>query len=87
VPPDATGVVWNLAALDTRRPGFGRVWAAGDPEPETSAFNWSRAGEIRATAAVSAVTDGRATVTLGDGPTPSGTVLAGLIADVFGYFT
>ncbi len=28
IPADATGVVWNFAALDARQPGFGRVWAA-----------------------------------------------------------
>jgi hypothetical protein len=80
-------VVWNVAPLSVRRPGFGRMWAAGAPEPTTSSFNWSAAGEIRATAVVSAATAGRATVTLNDGATPSGSPLGGLIADVFGYFT
>ena len=87
VPADATAVVWNVAPLSMQRPGFGRMWATGSPEPATSSFNWSAAGEIRATAVISAVTAGRATVTLNDGPAPSGTTLGGLIADVFGYFT
>jgi hypothetical protein len=87
VPADATAVVWNMAPLSMQRPGFGRMWATGSTEPATSSFNWSAAGEIRATAVISAVAAGRATVTLNDGPAPSGTTLGGLIADVFGYFT
>ena len=87
VPPGATGVVWNMAPLLPQRPGFGRVHAAGTTEPSSSSFNWSQPNEIRATAVISAVSDGRATVSLQDGGAAPGTPLGGVLADVLGYFT
>jgi Subtilase family len=87
VPPGATGVMWNLVPLNPLRPGFGRVHAAGTPTPASSSFNWSAPNEIRATAVVSAVVDGRATVSLDDGAAAPGAPLGGVLADVLGYFT
>lgn len=87
VPAGATGVVWNLAPLSPQRPGFGRVHAAGTPTPASSSFNWSAPNEIRATAVVSAVANGRATVSLDDGAAAPGAPLGGVLADVLGYFT
>jgi len=87
VPADATGVVWNFAALNARQPGFGRVWAADAPQPATSAFNWSIPGETRAASVIASVDGGRVKVLLDNGSGKPTTVAAGLIADVFGYFT
>jgi hypothetical protein len=86
VPADATAVVWNFAAVNARQPGFGRVWAADAPQPATSAFNWSLLGETRAAAVIASVDSGRVEVVLDNG-TGTPTTAAGLIADVFGYFT
>ncbi len=87
VPTDATGVVWNLAAINARQPGFGRVWAADAPQPATSAFNWSLVGETRAASVIASVDGGRVKVVLDNGSGKPTTLAAGLIADVFGYFT
>jgi hypothetical protein len=87
IPADATGVVWNLAAIDARQPGFGRVWAADAPQPATSAFNWSLIGETRAASVIASVDGGRVKVILDNGTGRPTTTAAGLIADVFGYFT
>jgi hypothetical protein len=87
IPADATGVVWNLAALDARQPGFGRVWAADAPQPATSAFNWSFPGETRAASVIASVDNGRVRVVLDNGSGNPTSIAAGLIADVFGYFT
>jgi hypothetical protein len=87
IPADASGVVWNFAAVDTKQPGFGRVWAADAPQPATSSFNWSQGGETRASSVISAVDGGRVRVVMDNGSgQPSGPAGA-LIADVFGYFT
>ena len=86
VPPDASGAIWNITHVDVRGAGFGRVWAADAAEPATSAFNFSRPAEVRATAVVSALDSGRASVSISDGtqdPEPLGHV----VADVMGYFT
>ena len=87
VPADATGVVWNFAAINARQPGFGRVWAADAPQPATSAFNWSLLGETRAATVIASVDGGRVKVVLDNGSGRPTTTAAGLIADVFGYFT
>ena len=87
VPADATAVVWNFAAINARQPGFGRVWAADAPQPATSAFNWSLLGETRAAAVIASVDSGRVKVVLDNGTGNPTTTAAGLIADVFGYFT
>ena len=87
IPADATGVVWNVAAINARQPGFGRVWAADAPQPPTSAFNWSLVGETRAASVIASVDGGRVQVVLDNGSGKPTTVAAGLIADVFGYFT
>jgi hypothetical protein len=87
IPDDATGVMWNFAAVNTRQPGFGRVWAANAAQPATSSFNWSQAGETRASSVISAVDGGLVYVVMDNGSgQPSGPAGA-LIADVFGYFT
>ena len=86
VPPSAAAVVWNMAPIAVRQPGFGRAWAADAPQPATSSFNFSVAGEVRAAAVVSAVDNGRARVVLSNGSADA-TPVGGLIADVFGYFT
>ena len=87
VPADATGVVWNFAAINARQPGFGRVWAADAPQPETSAFNWSVLGETRAASVIASVDAGRVKAVLDNGTGQPTSTAAGLIADVFGYFT
>jgi len=87
IPAGATGVVWNFAALNARQPGFGRVWAADAPQPATSAFNWSLISETRAASVIASVDGGRVRVVLDNGSGRPTTIAAGLIADVFGYFT
>lgn len=87
IPAGATGVVWNFAAINAHQPGFGRVWAADTPQPATSAFNWSLAGETRAASVIAGVDGGRVKVVLDNGSGEPTSVAAGLIADVFGYFT
>jgi hypothetical protein len=86
IPADAEAVVWNIAPIAVRRPGYGRVWAADGAEPDTSSFNFSVAGEVRAAAVVTAVDVAKARVVLSDG-TAGDEPLGSLIADVFGYFT
>jgi hypothetical protein len=87
IPSDATAVMWNFAAVDVAKPGFGRVWAADGAEPETSSFNWSQPGETRASAVIASVDAGRVRVVMDDGTGQPTSTVGGLIADVFGYFT
>ncbi len=87
VPDDASGVVWNLAAISVRRPGFVRGWAADQVEPATSALNWVTPGEVRAGAAITAVDLGRARFRMEDGSANLPSPVGGFLADVFGYFT
>ena len=87
IPADTTAVVWNFAAINARQPGFGRVWAADSPQPATSAFNWSVVGETRAASVLASVDGGRVHVVLDNGTGKPTSIAAGLIADVFGYFT
>jgi hypothetical protein len=87
VPDTASSVIWNLAAVDVLHPGFGRGWAADQTEPLSSAFNWSRAGEVRATAAVTAGPGGRLKISMHDGSGQPGAATGHVVADVFGYFT
>jgi len=87
VPADASGVVWNVAAVQATRPGYLRGWAAEQPEPTTSSLNWTLPGETRASAAITAVDRGRASFRIEDGSANLPGAVAHLIADVFGYFT
>jgi len=87
IPSDATAVMWNFAAVDAAKPGFGRVWAADGAEPETSSFNWSQPGETRASAVIASVDAGRVRVVMDDGTGQPTSTVADLVADVFGYFT
>jgi hypothetical protein len=87
VPAGASGIVWNLVPLDPDRPGFGRVHAVDATMPTSSAFNWSRPDEVRATAVISAATRARVRVTIHDASPDSGAPLGGVLADVLGYFT
>jgi hypothetical protein len=87
IPSDATAVMWNFAAVDVAKPGFGRVWAADGAEPETSSFNWSQPGETRASAVIASVDAGRVRVVMDDGTGQPTSTVADLVADVFGYFT
>ena len=87
VPSDATGVLWNIAAISVMRPGYARGWAAEQSEPSTSALNWSSPGESRAGAVVTAVDAGTARFRIEDGSADLPGAVAHLIADVFGYFT
>ena len=87
IPADASGVMWNVAAISVSRPGFVRGWAADQIEPTTSALNWTTPGEIRASAAITAVDQGRARFRMEDGSANLPTPVGGFLADVFGYFT
>jgi hypothetical protein len=87
IPVTASGVVWNATIVDVTRPGFLRVWADDARTPATSALNWSVAGEVRASAVISAVGAGRARFLVEDGSANLSTAVADLVIDVFGYFT
>ena len=87
VPASATAVVWNAAIVAADRPGFARTWSPTAPEPGTSSLNWSRRGEFRAGAVISAVDDGRARFRVDDGGAGLPTPIGDLIVDVSGYFT
>jgi hypothetical protein len=85
VPERASGIVWNIAHVDVAQPGFGRVWAADRTQPATSSFNFSRAGEVRATAVVAAATEARSLLALE--ARSAGAPIGHVVADVLGYFT
>jgi len=87
VPGSATAVVWNAAIVAAGRPGFARTWSPAASEPITSALNWSRSGEFRASAVISAVENGRARFRIDDGDADLPSALGDLIVDVSGYFT
>lgn len=87
VPHSATAVVWNAAIVAADRPGFSRTWSSSAPEPGTSSLNWSRNGEFRAGAVISAVSDGRARFRVDDGDADLPTPIGDLIVDVSGYFS
>ena len=87
VPDTATGVIWNLTSVLAHRAGWTRGWAPGAAEPPTSSSNWSLPGETRAAAAVTAVTAGRMHVRMDDGEADLRGPVAGLVVDVFGYFS
>ena len=87
VPSSATAVVWNAAIVAADRPGFARTWSPESTEPDTSSLNWSRRGEFRAGAVISAVDDGRARFRLDDGDADLPTPVGDLIVDVSGYFS
>lgn len=86
VPADASAVVWNTAVV-AERAGYARVWSAAATEPATSSLNWSRPGETRAVATISAVAAGTSRFLLDDGGADRSAPVGHLIADVFGYFT
>ena len=87
VPDGARGVMWNLTVVNATRRGFGTAWAATAPQPATSVLNWSVAGEVRAAAAITAVSSGRASFRVDDQGAPESGALGHLLVDVFGYFT
>lgn len=87
VPDAARGVMWNLTVVNATRQGYATGWAAAGPQPGTSALNWSVAGEVRAAAAVTAVSAGTARFRVDDQGAPESGPLGHLLVDVFGYFT
>jgi hypothetical protein len=87
VPIDARGVMWNLTVVNATRQGYATGWAASASQPATSSLNWSLPGEVRAAAAVTAVSDGAARFRLDDQGAPEPGPLGHLLVDVFGYFT
>ena len=87
VPGSATAVVWNAAIVAAGRPGFARTWSPTAAEPTTSALNWSRSGEVRASAVISAVDGGRARFRIDDGAADLPAAVGDLVVDVTGYFT
>ena len=87
IPDAATGVVWNLTSVLAHRAGWTRGWAPSAAEPPTSSSNWSQPGETRAAAAVTAVSAGKMHVRMDDGEADLPGPVAGLVVDVFGYFT
>lgn len=87
VPDSASAIVWNAAIVGADRPGFARTWSPSAREPETSSLNWSRPGEFRAGAVISAVASGRAWFRIDDGDADLPSVVGDLIVDVSGYFT
>jgi hypothetical protein len=87
VPGTASGVMWNLVIVSADRRGFARGWAAGTPEPATASMNWSRRSETRSSAAVTAVSNGRANFRIEDGDANGSAPVGNFVADVFGYFT
>jgi len=86
LPSTATGIVWNVAVVDTDRAGFARAWADGTTPPSTSIVNWGP-GETRGAAVIAAATRGRTTFLLDDGSANRPEPVAHLVVDVFGYFT
>jgi hypothetical protein len=87
VPDSASAVVWNAAIVAADRPGFVSTWSPAAAEPETSALNWSRPGEFRASAVITAVANGKARFRIDDGDANLASVVGDLIVDVTGYFT
>lgn len=87
VPDDASAVMWNLTVVNATRLGFASGWATDAPPPGTSLLNWSVEGEVRAAAAVTAVTSATAQFRLDDQGSPDPGPLGHLLVDVFGYFT
>ncbi|MFP5487782.1 MAG: hypothetical protein ACLGHQ_05700, partial [Acidimicrobiia bacterium] len=87
VPDTARGVVWNLTVVRAERTGFATGWAADADEPATSVLNWSLPGEVRAAAAITAVSGGTARFRFDDQGAPATGALGHFLVDVFGYFT
>ncbi len=87
VPPSASAVVWNLAIVAARRPGFAQVWVVGDPVPSTSSLNWASADETRASIAIAGVNAGSSQFRVDDGLAEVAGSVGDLVVDVFGYFT
>lgn len=87
VPDAARGVMWNLTVVNPTRQGYATGWAAATPQPATSVLNWSLAGEVRAAAAVTAVSVGTVRFRMDDQGAIESGPLGDLLVDVFGYFT
>ncbi len=79
VPADATGVVLNVTAVQSRGSGFYRVWSAGAPEPAHSSMNVLGANYNAGNQVITGVSNGRIQVYSDIG--------GGLTVDVTGYFT
>lgn len=79
VPADATAVVLNVAATDTKANGYLGVYGHGTAFPGNSDANWS-AGQTVSDLALVSLTDGKAVVHNGS----SGS--ADFVADVVGYY-
>ena len=87
VPDGAAAAIWNLAIVDADRRGYVRGWAADRPEPAISSLNWTRPGETRSGAAVTAIAEGRARFRIEDGTIDGVAPVGDLVVDVFGYFS
>lgn len=88
LPASVGGVVWNLTATSTVRRGHLRAWPVGGTEPSTSALNW--VGPERTTANGAIIRPdaaGRLRLRVSAGPGVTGTPLAHVVVDVFGYFS
>jgi hypothetical protein len=79
VPADATAVVLNVTATDTRTAGFLTVWPNGAKQPTASNLNWT-AGETIPNLVTVPVLNGK----IDFSNHSSGTV--DVVADVFGYY-
>ena len=79
VPRSATGVVFNMTAINAAGRGYYTVWAAGDPRPDTANVNVLGRGYTAGNQVVSGVNDGRIEVFTDIG--------SDLTIDVTGYFT
>lgn len=87
-PATTSAVVWNFTATGTTSPGFLSGWPADQPEPPTSALNWTLPGTTVANAGiVPAGPGGTMRIRVDGGPLVAGAPLTHAIVDVFGYFT
>jgi GH25 family lysozyme M1 (1,4-beta-N-acetylmuramidase) len=77
VPPDATGVVLDVTAVDATGDGYLRLAAAGTP-PTTTALNYEGGGSTTGLA-ITGSTGGQVTVSLAGSPTD-------LVVDLVGYY-
>lgn len=80
VPANASAVVVNITAVDTRAPGYVTAFPAGEPAPTASSLNVDRAGRV---------ISNLATVRLGQGGAIDITASADmhLVVDVVGAYT
>ena len=80
IPTNASAVVLNLTATETKSFGFLTAYAAGSSKPKASNLNYTAGQTVPNLVVVPVGTDGKVTVS----NTSSGT--AQVIADVAGYF-